>query len=182
VASLRRSWPALLSVCASPNGYCCQVVDDPASRSRPFVAAGALFWDDAGRVMLVRPTYKAGWDIPGGYVESPEVPRQTCAREIREELGLNVEPGSLLVADWAPSSDEGDKLLLVFDGGILSHERLAAIHLQADEIAEYAFRELAEACELLVPRLARRVAAAAQARSERRTVYLEHGIPVGRPT
>jgi cytochrome P450 len=31
-----------------------------------------LFFDAAGRVMLVRPTFKSGWDIPGGYVEHDE--------------------------------------------------------------------------------------------------------------
>ena len=155
------------------------MADDPGSRSRPFVAAGVLFWDEAGRVMLVRPTYKDGWDIPGGYVEGTELPREACAREIKEELGLDVEPGQLLVADWAPSAEEGAKLLFVFDGGVLTTEQLAAIHLQADEIAEYAFRKLAEADQLLVPRLARRVAAAAAARSENKARYLEHGRPVG---
>lgn len=129
--------------------------------------------------MLVRPTYKEGWDIPGGYVETSEMPRQTCTREIKEELGLDVELGLLLVADWAPSAEEGDKLLFVFDGGVLTTEQLAAIRLQPDEIAEYAFWNLAEAFEMLVPRLARRVAAAAQAHSEKRTRYLEDGLSVG---
>jgi hypothetical protein len=41
------------------------VADNPDDRSRPYVAAGALFFDYAGRVMLVRPIYKDFWDIPG---------------------------------------------------------------------------------------------------------------------
>jgi 8-oxo-dGTP diphosphatase len=55
--------------------------------ARPLVAAGALFTDPAGRLLMVRPTYKEFWDIPGGYVEPGESPRDACTREVREELG-----------------------------------------------------------------------------------------------
>jgi 8-oxo-dGTP pyrophosphatase MutT (NUDIX family) len=84
------------------------VADDPLDRSRAYVAAGVLFFDDAGRILLVQPTYKNHWDIPGGYVETGETPAQAAAREVREELDLDVSVGSLLVADWAPHPDEGD--------------------------------------------------------------------------
>src|SRR5882762_554164 len=86
----------------------------------PRVAAGVLFRDAAGRVLLVKPTYKAGWDIPGGYVEPGESPKRAAEREILEELGLEVRPGRLLVVDWAPHPNEGDKLLFIFDGGQLN--------------------------------------------------------------
>src|SRR5438270_14050650 len=107
------------------------VVDDPSTRSRAYVAAGMLFFDGAGRIMLVRPTYKEYWDIPGGYVEAGETPAQAAAREVREELGIGAAVGPLLVADWAPQPDEGDKLLFIFDGGTLTAEQLAAVRLQA---------------------------------------------------
>jgi ADP-ribose pyrophosphatase YjhB (NUDIX family) len=118
------------------------VADNPSDRSRSYVAAGALFFDHADRIMLVRPTYKDGWDIPGGYVESGETPRQTCIREVKEEFGIDVNLGELLVVDWAPHPVEGDKLLFVFDGGVLPTEQLAAIDLQPDELAEYSYRDL----------------------------------------
>jgi len=50
------------------------------------VAADALFVDEQDRVMLVRPTYKNHWDIPGGYVEEGKTPLQACMREVSEEL------------------------------------------------------------------------------------------------
>ncbi|MGH3687928.1 MAG: NUDIX domain-containing protein, partial [Pseudonocardiaceae bacterium] len=89
------------------------MADDPLDRSRPYIAAGVLFFDDAGRILLVQPTYKDHWDIPGGYVETGETPAQTAAREVQEELGMEAPVGPLLVADWAPHPDEGDKLLLI---------------------------------------------------------------------
>src|ERR671927_1608745 len=88
--------------------------------ARPRVAAGMLVHDDQGRVLMVRPTYKDGWDIPGGYVEPDESPTDAARRELREELGVDRDPGRLLVVDWAPHPQEGDKLLFVFDGGVLS--------------------------------------------------------------
>jgi hypothetical protein len=48
-------------------------------------------------------------------------------------------------ADWAPHPDEGDKLLLIFDGGTLTADQLDGIRLRADELASYAFRDPAEA-------------------------------------
>jgi hypothetical protein len=63
----------------------------PAGESRaarPRIAAGALFTDTAGRVLLVRPTYKPHCDIPGEYVERDESPLSACSPEIREELGI----------------------------------------------------------------------------------------------
>jgi 8-oxo-dGTP diphosphatase len=45
-----------------------------------------LFRDAAGRVLLVKPTYKNGWEIPGGYVDAGESPRAAAAREVKEEL------------------------------------------------------------------------------------------------
>jgi 8-oxo-dGTP pyrophosphatase MutT (NUDIX family) len=153
------------------------VADDAGQRSRPYVAAGVLLCDEAGRVMLVRPTYKEHWDIPGGYVEAGETPAQAAAREVREELGIITPVGPLLVADWAPHPDEGDKLLLVFDGGTLTAQQRAAVRLPAEELASYAFHAPAQVTALLVPRLGRRVAAAIDAHLTGRTTYLEHGRP-----
>ena len=48
----------------------------------PRVAAGVLIRDDAGRVLLVKPTYKDGWEIPGGYVEKGESPHAAATREV----------------------------------------------------------------------------------------------------
>ena len=153
------------------------MADDPLDRSRAYVAAGVLFFDDAGQILLVQPTYKDYWDIPGGYVETGETPAQAAAREVREELDIEPPVGPLLVADWAPHPDEGDKVLLIFDGGTLTADQLNGIRLQADELASYAFRNPAEAVTLLIPRLGRRVAAAIDAHQAGRTTYLECGIP-----
>ncbi|WP_435610307.1 NUDIX domain-containing protein [Streptomyces sp. C10-9-1] len=150
-----------------------------AKMARPRMAAGALFFDEEDRVMLVEPSYKDYRDIPGGYVEEGESPRQACAREVQEELGIAPHIGRLLVVDWAPNPGEGDKVLYLFEGGRLSADDRRQIALQADELRGYDFHDADRVPELTIPRLARRIAAGIEARVNGLTAYLEHGEPSG---
>jgi 8-oxo-dGTP diphosphatase len=136
------------------------------------MAAGVLFRDQDGRVLLVKPSYKQGWDIPGGYVEPGESPKQAARREVIEELGIEPSIGRLLVVDWAPRPNEGDKLLFIFDGG-----RLDEAHLSSpapDEIKDIRFWDSADLSNVLPARLRDRLANALRAHIE--DTYLEHGI------
>ncbi|MER6048434.1 NUDIX hydrolase [Streptomyces sp. NPDC001793] len=141
----------------------------------PRMAAGALFFDDQDQVLLVKPSYKPKWEIPGGYIERGESPLAACRREVEEELGITPAIGALLVIDWAPSEAEGDKVLYVFDGGQLHPNELAGIKLAPDELLAAEFHPADGLDELLIPRLARRVRAAITARAEAHPTYLEHG-------
>src|SRR4051794_30896584 len=125
--------------------------------ARPRVAAGILVHDDQGRILMVKPTYKDGWDIPGGYVEPDESPAQAAERELAEELNLHRPPGRLLVVDWAPHPAEGDKLLFVFDGGTLTSSDVAALSPDGDEIAEAGFWSANDLDGLAPARLVRRL-------------------------
>ncbi|MFE0422785.1 NUDIX domain-containing protein [Streptomyces sp. NPDC058953] len=145
--------------------------------AQPRMAAGALFSDSQGRILLVRPSYKPGWEIPGGYIETGESPLAACRREVTEELGITPAVGPLLVVDWAPAPTEGDKVLYVFDGGELTLEQFTAIRLAPDELLAADFHPTDTLHNLLVPRLARRVEQAVTARRDGRTRYLEHGTP-----
>ncbi len=144
----------------------------------PRAAAGALFFDEHDRLLLVRPHYKDYRDIPGGYIEPGETPFQACVREVHEELGIQPPIGDLLVVDWAPHPTEGDKVLFLFDGGTLSPAARQNIKLGADELAGYDFHPIEEIHSLLIERLADRVSAALTARKLGRPLYLEHGRPL----
>ena len=55
------------------------------------VSAGALIFDQAGRLLILKPTYKTGWTIPGGVMEADgETPWDACRREVLEECGIEV--------------------------------------------------------------------------------------------
>lgn len=143
--------------------------------AKPRVAAGALFFDDQGYALLVKPTYKDGWDIPGGYVEPGETPVEACQREVKEELGLEISLRRLLVVDWAPSESEGDKILFVFDGGTIALGTMDYLTLPRHELEEFAFQPPEAFDDLMPARLARRLRAAITARNPDAVQYLEHG-------
>ena len=57
------------------------------------VSAGALVFDRAG-LLVLKPTYKSGWTIPGGVLETDgETPGDAGRREVAEELGLHIDAG-----------------------------------------------------------------------------------------
>jgi 8-oxo-dGTP diphosphatase len=141
----------------------------------PRVAAGALFFNESGHVLLVKPAYKLGWDIPGGYVERGESPLAACIREVNEELGLQVKLGALLVVDWAPDEKEGDKILFVFDGGTLSDRSRSKISFPDGELIEYQFISEQELDNYLPERLSRRVRSSISAKQGGLATYIEHG-------
>jgi len=144
--------------------------------AKPRVAAGALFFDDQDNVLLVKPTYKDGWDIPGGYVEPGETPAEACQREVKEELGLELPIRRLLVVDWAPSEGEGDKVLFVFDGGMITPASADQLSLPRAELVTFAFQPPEALNDLMPARLARRLRAAISARQRGVLEYLEHGV------
>ena len=49
--------------------------DFTATLPRKRMGAGVLLSDELGRVLLVEPTYKPSWEVPGGVVEADESPR-----------------------------------------------------------------------------------------------------------
>lgn len=55
-----------------------------------------MIQDAHGRVLVVEPTDKSTWEVPGGAVEADESPRRACHREIAEGLGLELVVGRLL--------------------------------------------------------------------------------------
>ena len=140
-------------------------------------SAGALIFDQSGRLLILKPTYKSGWTIPGGVMEADgETPWQACRREVREECGIDLCRGRLACVDFRrPRPGNPGGIRFLFDCGSFDDNSLDAITVQAEEISEHRLAELPEALELLRGPIRRRVRAAT---SSRALIYLENGHKV----
>ncbi len=140
-------------------------------------SAGAMIRDPDGRLLILKPTYKKGWTIPGGQVDANgESPWDACRRETREECGLVVERGHLACVDYLPPKpDRPGGVRFLFDCGTFAPAAFREVTLQAEEIGDWRLADLQEALELLSGPLRRRISQCAE-----RTgfVYLEDGRPV----
>jgi 8-oxo-dGTP diphosphatase len=72
-------------------------------RSAPRVVVGGAVLD-GGRLLAARrtapPALAGRWELPGGKVESGEREEQALVRELREELGIDVEPVARVAGEW----------------------------------------------------------------------------------
>ncbi|WP_445520115.1 NUDIX hydrolase [Streptomyces sp. NEAU-174] len=158
----------------------CDIVQTPEPRAET-LAAGVLLFDEEDRVLLVDPTYKPGWEFPGGVVEPGEPPMCAGVREVTEELGVRLdEPLRLLVADWERPQPPGyGGLRLLFDGGKLSSAAARDVLLPGSELRGWRFVTESEAAALLPPVRLSRLRWALRAREQGRPLYLEAGVPTG---
>jgi ADP-ribose pyrophosphatase YjhB (NUDIX family) len=140
-------------------------------------SAGAMIFDRRHRLLILKPTYKRGWTIPGGVMEaSGETPWEACRREVAEECGLHIRAARLACVDFRPPrKGRPAGLRFLFDCGAIDDASLAAMVLEPAEISEYRLVPLAEALPLLSGPIRRRVKAGARSR---RCRYLEDGRPV----
>jgi len=140
-------------------------------------SAGALVFDVRGRLLVLKPTYKSGWTLPGGEIEDTgESPWQACRREVREECGIEVVRGRLACVDFRPARPgRRGGVRFLFDCGPVDDVVLDGVVLQRDEISEHRLVEVPRALEMLRKPVARRVGRALAAGT---FVYLEDGRAV----
>ncbi len=63
------------------------------TEARFTVTTGAVITDAQGRVLLLQHRFRAGsgWGIPGGFLQPGEQPEAGLRRELREEVGVEIE-------------------------------------------------------------------------------------------
>ena len=144
-------------------------------RQQKQVAAGAIIRNYKGEMLIVKPTYKEGWLIPGGMANKGELPTQTCAREVEEELGITIKPGKLLAVDFVQGKAKA--ILFIFDGGLLNKKQIETITLPPKELSEFKFVPEKEALKLLRPRGAKPLPKVMSLIKTINTLYFEDNKP-----
>jgi 8-oxo-dGTP diphosphatase len=124
------------------------------------VVAAALAHEDERVLLQQRAPGRAMaglWEFPGGKVEAGELPEAALVRELREELGIEVETADLVPACFASAPlGESHIILLLYlcrrwqgnpqplDAAALRWERPAAMHALAMPPADAPLVDLLE--------------------------------------
>ena len=139
------------------------------------MGAGVLFFDKAGHILLIKPSYKEYWGIPGGVVDQGESPRAAAIREVKEEINLNIESPRFIGVEYYPNlnNDKGESLQFMFYGGMLTPDEISQIRLHPTEISEYQFVDLKTALDLVSDRMAQRLPPSVAAISAKVPIYRE---------
>ncbi len=147
-----------------------------AKLPRKRAIAQLLIRDPDQRVLLCQLTYKRDWDLPGGVLEVGESPRDGAVREVREELGLTLNAGPLLLTDWLPAwGGWDDAVCLVFDGGAHPTTILDTVTPQPREIKTVRFCDPTEVERYAADFTARRIKAALKSLAGEGPPYTESG-------
>ncbi len=91
------------------------------------VGCSAAVFDETGRrILLIRRADNDNWAVPGGYMESGESLTEACAREVREETGLEVVVERLISVYTNPHA------LLEYPDG--NRWQLVVLHFEAKPV------------------------------------------------
>jgi ADP-ribose pyrophosphatase YjhB (NUDIX family) len=115
---------------------------------RPRTSGAVVALWSGGRVLLLRTSYRPHYSLPGGFVKASETPAQGAARELFEELQIDVRPSELRAA-WRGTAqfENREDSISVFEYDL---DRTLTLEPNGREVVWIGWRTPAEALDLLL--------------------------------
>lgn len=143
------------------------------------IAVGVLLFNDSNQLLVLKPSYKDHWTIPGGVVNEYESPIDTAIREAKEEIGIDIKLSKCLLIDFTKNQLDGflsESLQLIFLGEKISDDDIKNIIIGNDEIIESKFVHFEEALKILSANISKRLNRLNG--NFEKFVFMENGIPI----
>lgn len=142
---------------------------------RKRAGVNVVFVDAQNRVLVVKPSYRQRWLLPGGVVEKNESPLEGGIREVAEEIGLTLPTLQFLGVDYIRTPDGKDEnFQFVFFGGCIDSRHIC---IDRKEILGFQFVKLADARKFLGAnsKSLKRLQCCLPVLMEHKPVYMENG-------
>ncbi|MFH1433575.1 MAG: NUDIX hydrolase [Candidatus Uhrbacteria bacterium] len=140
------------------------------------LASGVLLFNDADQLLIVKPSYKNHWSIPGGIVDLDESPTECVVRECNEEVGISIRSPRLVCVDYRSADVErNEHINFVYLADQLIDSDIDSIEIDGDEIIEYKFVFMPDALKQISPRIVRLINSTGIDNKTKQVYYLENG-------
>ena len=96
-----------------------------------FVVAAVVLRDSDGHVLVVRKWGTSRYMLPGGKIEQGETPAEAAVRELREEVGADLDP-SLLVLLGAWTAEAANEPGFFVHGHVYTHPFVTGVRARAE--------------------------------------------------
>lgn len=144
-----------------------------ATIPRKRVHVATLVFNSGGELLILKPTYKKHWSLPGGVVEKDESPLFACIRETKEEAGITLNNPAFLAVQYVSDAEKGDALFFVFDGGVFDNSDVQRNFVPNDEISEWKFVSIDTVSAFVTEGIMTRIHAGIVAKNNSHATYCE---------
>lgn len=78
-----------------------------------YTAGAAAVVVSDGQLLLVKPWYRSGWGLPGGFMKAGEQAADAAKREVQEETGLRIDVSEIHLVYVQPNRRHIDHIFVV---------------------------------------------------------------------